>query len=247
MRPEGQRLEALAERLRGVDPVLPSPAGKIRGWNLVAAAVEHSAARRPRGRPAWRLTLAAAAAGVLLALGAVSASANSLPDSPFYPIKGALEQVRGDLAFSPSDRLGFHLDLAQARLTEAEAMIARHRIDLADQALVSMDEQFQEAADVVAAERRAGPALAADLQHRLQQAIESHDRQLAGLQGEVSNPTAQQAIVRARDRAAQVLEGVANNAGNGNPGGNAAGKSQGQGQAQGSGKGSPTAHPTPKK
>src|SRR2546421_1635627 len=211
MRPEGQRLEGLAERLRAVDPVMPSPSAKIRGWTLVVASVELSAAARPRGRSAWRLTLAAAATGVLLAAGAVSASANSLPDSPFYPIKGALEQVRGDLAFSPSDRLAFHLDLAQARLTEAEAMIARHRIDLADQALASMDQQFQDAANVIAAERQAVPALAADLQNRLQQAIEAHDRQLAGLQGEVSNLTAQQAIVQARNRAAQVLQGVANN------------------------------------
>ena len=31
-------MEALAERLRTVEPMAPSPAAKIRGWNLVSAA-----------------------------------------------------------------------------------------------------------------------------------------------------------------------------------------------------------------
>jgi len=34
--------------------------------------------------------------------------------------------VRGALAFTRSDKVAFHLDLARTRLTEAEAMIARH-------------------------------------------------------------------------------------------------------------------------
>jgi uncharacterized protein DUF5667 len=237
--PETQRLEALAERLRAVEPVMPSPAAKIRGWNLVAASVEHAAKPTTSGRSVWRLGLAGAAAAVLLVAGAVAASANSLPDSPFYGIKGALEQVRGDLAISPADRLAYHLDLAQTRLTEAEAMITRHRLDLTDQALGAMNQQLQDAADVVAAEDLSSPALATDMQARLEQAIEVHDQQLAGLQGEVTNPTAQLAIARARDGAAQLLQAIANDQTNAN--------AAGQPQGQGSGKGSPAPHPTPKK
>ena len=201
-----ERLERLAERLRAVDPVMPSPGAKIRGWNLVLAAVEQSATVRSRTHPVRRLVLAAVAAAVLLVAGAVAASADSLPDSALYPLKGVMENVRGALAFSPSDKLAYHLDLARTRLTEAEAMIARHRVDLADQALSSLDDQLNDAALVVQAEMTGDPALAASLQNRLIQAIATHDQQLAGLQGQVTNPAAIAAITQARDGAAQALQ-----------------------------------------
>ncbi|HXN03327.1 MAG TPA: DUF5667 domain-containing protein [Candidatus Acidoferrum sp.] len=203
---EMERLERLAERLRAVDPVMPSPGAKIRGWNLVLAAVEQSATARKRTHPVRRLVLAAVAAAVLLVAGAVAASADSLPDSALYPLKGVVENVRGALAFSPSDKLAYHLDLARTRLTEAEAMIARHRLDLAGQALSGMNDQLNEAALVVQSEQQSDPALAASLENRLVQAIATHDQQLAGLQGQVTNPTAVAAITQARDRAAQALQ-----------------------------------------
>ena len=235
MTPEVERLEALAERLRAVEATIPSPAAKIRGWNLVSAAVQQSATVRSRSHSVRRLVLAAAAAAALLVAGAVAASADSLPDSALYPLKGVVEQVRGAFAFSPSDRLTYHLDLAKTRLTEAEAMIARHRVDLASQALTAMNDQLNDAALVVQSEQGADPAIAADLQNRLLQAIAVHDRQLQGLQGEVTNPAAQAAIATARDRAQKAVQ-VANapassgNSGNSNPGG----------------KGSASPHPTPK-
>src|SRR5437879_8902458 len=100
-----ERLERLAERLRAVDPVMPSPGAKIRGWNLVLAAVEQSATVRSRRHPVRRLVLAAVAATVLLVAGAVAASADSLPDSALYPLKAVMENVRSALAFSPADKL----------------------------------------------------------------------------------------------------------------------------------------------
>lgn len=243
MIPEAQRLESLAERLRAVEPVVPSPAAKIRGWNLVAASLEHSPARRTSRGSLRRLVLAAAAVAVLLVAGAVAASANSLPDSPLYPVKGALEQLRGGLAFNPSDKLTYHLDLARTRLTEAEAMIARHRVDLADQALQAMAEQLYDAAAVVGAEEQSDPALAADLQNRLLQAITVHQAQLASVQGHVTNPTAKAAIQHAIDRAQQALNQATSATGNHGSGSNVQGQ-PGQGQAN---KGSATPHPTPKK
>ena len=206
MTTEMERLERLAERLRAVEPVMPSPGAKIRAWNLVLAAVEQSATVRSRTHPVRRLVLAAVAAAVLLVAGAVAASADSLPDSALYPLKGVVENVRGALAFSPSDKLAYHLELARTRLTEAEAMIARHRIDLADQALSSLNDQLNDAALVVQAEKSSDPALAASLEDRLVQAIATHDQQLAGLQGQVTNPAAIAAITQARDRAAQALQ-----------------------------------------
>lgn len=236
---EGQRLEALAERLRAVEPVMPSPAAKIRGWNLTLAAVQQSSTVRSHRYSVRRLVLAVVAVAMLLLVGAVAASADSLPDSPLYPIKGTVEQAQGLLAFSPSDKLTYHLDLAQTRLREAEAMIARHRIDLADQALAQLNEQLDEAAQLVAAEQQTDPVLAADLQSRLEQAIAVHDLQLAGLQGQVTNPTAQTAIAAARDRAAQALQQV-NNSSSGSHGSGSTGKGQGSGP-------STTSHPIPKK
>jgi hypothetical protein len=236
--PEAERLEALAERLRTVDPVMPSPAVKIRGWNLVLAGVQQSASVRSPRHQLRRLVLATVAAVVLIVAGAVAASANSLPDSPLYPVKGVLENARGAFAFSPADRLAYHLDLAQTRLTEAEAMIARHRLDLAGNALDALDTQLQDAATLVSSERDTDPTLASDMENRLAQAIAVHDRQLAGLQGQVSNPTAQAAIAAARDRAAQALQD-ASNPSNGNHGAG----SNGQGQGKDN---SPTPRPTPK-
>ena len=240
MTPEMERLERLAERLRAVEPVMPSPGAKIRGWNLVLAAVEQSATVRSRTHPVRRLVLAAVAAAVLLVAGAVAASADSLPDSALYPLKGVMENVRGALAFSPSDKLAYHLELARTRLTEAEAMIARHRVDLADQALSSLDDQLNDAALVVQAAMTGDPALAASLENRLVQAIAMHDQQLAGLQGQVTNPAAIAAITQARDRAAQALQ-TANQPASSNGGAKPSASPSGNGKGP-----STSPHPTPK-
>ena len=244
MTPEMERLERLAERLRSVDPVMPSPGAKIRGWNLVLAAVEQSATARKRTHPVRRLVLAAVAAAVLLVAGAVAASADSLPDSALYPLKTVVENVRGALAFSPSDKLAYHLDLARTRLTEAEAMFARHRIDLADQALGSLNDQLNAAALVVQAEAQSDPTLAASMQDRLVQAIGTHDQQLAGLQGQVTNPAAVAAITQARDRAAQAVQ-TANKPASPNGGGKPSAAPTTNGNGKGPGP-SATPHPTPK-
>ena len=237
---EMQRLEALAERLRAVEPVMPAPAAKIRGWNLTLAAVERSTSKGSSRSSVRRLVLAFAAAAALLVVGAVAASADSLPDSPLYPVKGAVEQARGLFAFSPADKLNYHLELAQTRLREAEAMIARHRVDLADKALAGLNQQLDAAAQVVTTEVQTDPAVAADLENRLQQAIATHDRQLAGLQANVTNPTAQSAIATARDRAAQAAQQAAGASSSGNHGTVSSGKGQGNSN-------SATPHPTPKK
>ena len=245
MTSEGLRLERLAERLRAVDPVAPSPGAKIRGWNLVLAAVEQSSRVRSREHPIRRLMVAAVAAAVLLVAGAMAASADSLPDSALYPLKGVIESVRGALAFTPSDQLTHHLDLARTRLTEAEAMFAGHRIDLADRALRAMDDQLNDAAVLIQTEKRTDPSVGAAMENRLIQAIATHDNQLAGLQGQVSNPTAVSAITAARNRAAQALKLAARPApSNGNDNPTALPSGSGKGQGNGT---SASPHPTSKR
>ncbi|MFY9616262.1 MAG: DUF5667 domain-containing protein [Candidatus Dormiibacterota bacterium] len=234
MTSEVQRLERLAERLRAVDPVTPSPGAKIRGWNLVLAAVEQSASVRSRAHPIQRLVVAVVAVAVLVVAGAVVASADSLPDSALYPLKGVLENVRGALALTPSDQLNHHLDLARTRLTEATAMIARHRVDLAGQALNALNDQLNLAAGLVQTEKQSDPAIGADMENRLRAAIATHDNQLAGLQGQVTNPTAVSAITQARDRAAEALKVAAKPApSNGRGNSNASPKGNPKGQGNG--------------
>jgi hypothetical protein len=238
--PEVERLERLAERLRAVEPYMPPPGAKIRGWNLVLAAVEQSTSARSRVHPVRRLVLATVAAAALLVVGAVAASADSLPDSAFYPLKGVLEKARGALTFGASDQLAYHLELANTRLTEAQAMFARHRVDLADQALGALDDQLNDAALVIQAEKQTDSAVGAAMENRLRQAISTHDAQLAGLQGQVTNPTAVNAIVQARDRAAQALQTAGKPAtSNGKGNGNASTPGQGNGASN-------SPHPTPK-
>jgi Domain of unknown function (DUF5667) len=239
---EVQRLERLAERLRAVEPFVPPPGAKIRGWNLVLAAVEQSTTARSRVHPIRRLVLASVAAAVLLAAGAVAASADSLPDSVFYPLKGVVENARGALTFGASDQLAYHLELARTRLEEAQAMFARHRVDLADQALSALEDQLNDAALVIQAEIQSDPAVAAAMQNRLRQAIATHDAQLASLQGEVSNPNALNAITQARDSAAQAIQTASKPAAS-NGKGNGAASTPPPGQGNGP---SNSPHPTPK-
>lgn len=219
MTPEMQRLERLAERLRAVEPYIPPPGAKIRGWNLVLAAVEQSTAVRSRVHPVRRLVIGLAAAAVLLVAGAGAAAADSLPDSALYPLKGVLENVRGALTFSPSDKLAYHLDLARTRLTEAETMIARHRVDLASASLEALDDQLKSAALLVQAERERDPAAAARLQERLRQAVATDDQQLADLQSQVQTPVSAGAIIEARQHAADALKLAQEPSSSPNPGG----------------------------
>ena len=202
---ESQRLERLAERLRALDPATPSPASKIRAWNLVSAEVQKPASRRLQARSTGRLVLAGVAAAALLVIGTVAAAASSLPDSALYPVKGGIEAVQGALAFSPSDRFSYHLSLARIRLREAEAMFARHRIDLAQRALASMEDQLGGASAQVKAVRSADSGVADRMVAQLTQAIETHDTELAGLEGQLTNPNAINAVTEARDRARQAL------------------------------------------
>jgi len=204
--PEVQRLERLAERLRTVDPFVAPPGAKIRGWNLVLAAVEQSTAARSRAHPIRRLVIGVVAAAALLLAGALAASADSLPDSPIYPLKGVLERARGAVTFSPGDRLAYHLDLARTRLTEAEAMISRHRMDLAGTSLKALDDQLKSAALLVQTERQVNGQSAARLQDRLRVAVATDDRQLADLQGQVQTSAAASAIIQARQQAADAVK-----------------------------------------
>jgi len=81
------------------------------------------------GRPAPYIVRGIALASVLLTLGmgAVVASADTLPDDLLYPVKIATEQVRLALADAPGDRAGVELSIAEHRLSEAEKLAGSGR------------------------------------------------------------------------------------------------------------------------
>ncbi len=221
-----QRLERLAERLRSLEPALPSAQARTRGLNLALAAIgSPQAVRRPRS--VGRLVLALAAAGAVLIVSTVVASADALPDSPLYQVKSLVEDARGLLLFSAADRVSYHLELANTRLKEAQAMFGRHRDDLAEQALSDLAAQMKDAAAEINS-LSASDAQAASLEEqRLEQAIQVHDAQLAGLQGNVTNPQALTAIQAARDRAQQALDQARSAISGKNSGNNSSGHGKG--------------------
>jgi len=198
--PETDRFDRLAERLRGLPPVAPDPATRVRAWNLVSARLAGGPVAAParRWRP-FRLATALVAALAVLLVGTAVASAQSLPNSALYPIKRFDEGLRVALTLGAPARFSYHLELARIRLEEAQAMVDAGRLDLTEAALQSYQADLVEAA--AEAEQAGSPADQALLESRLQEAIQVHDAQLANLQGEVTNPDAVAAIQAARDRA----------------------------------------------
>lgn len=89
-------------------------------------------ARRPLLRWPWlrlpRPSLAPIAAFlaltiVLASVGAVTAAADSLPDSPLYPVKLATERVQLAFTLDPAERARLHLSFAERRLQEVQAQL----------------------------------------------------------------------------------------------------------------------------
>lgn len=75
-------------------------------------------------RPAFALT-----AVVILLLGSVwSASANSLPDSPFYSAKLTSENLLLNFVSSAADKVRRHMDLANVRLSDLQTMQNRNKL-----------------------------------------------------------------------------------------------------------------------
>jgi hypothetical protein len=81
------------------------------------------------GRPEPYIVRSVALAAILVcsSLGATLASADSLPDDVFYPVKIASESVRLALAGTPQDRAAVELTMAEHRLVEAEKLASTGR------------------------------------------------------------------------------------------------------------------------
>lgn len=128
----------LALRIHREAPAAPDAYTRLRMRARVLAGLEPR--RRGLRDNAWTLLellsrpapyivrgLAASSLVVTLAMSAVVASADTLPDDLLYPVKIATEEVRMALAVTPEDRAGVELSIADHRLREAESLATRGR------------------------------------------------------------------------------------------------------------------------
>lgn len=126
-------LLATAGDLRRALSLEPDPARRSATRARVLAAAAASPARPVGYRPWARLgralaPLAAAFLALALLLGAsVEASAHALPGDTLYPLKLAVERVRYAAALSQEDRAALHLEFAERRLEEVQALTDRGR------------------------------------------------------------------------------------------------------------------------
>ena len=102
----------------------------------------------PRISQAFARGLAVIVAMMVIGLGTVAASADSLPHSPLYPVKRTGERVQLFLTFSPSRKAHLHLFFAERRLNETmELMTCCHSVD--DAVLMSMLEETDMAIEII--------------------------------------------------------------------------------------------------
>ena len=133
----------LRERLVRLAPELTG--GPARAQVPSQRGGKHAGPRRPAStRPAapahvglsaaWRRRLLAAGVGVAVATGSVGgiaiASAGAVPGDPLYSAKKMFENIQLSLSGSPTDRGGQYLKLADIRLGEIDALLARHDADV---------------------------------------------------------------------------------------------------------------------
>ena len=135
------------------------------------------------GRPLWQPALARAIP-ILLALlliggGTVHASADSLPGSPLYPVKRAVERTRLLLAPTLESRAQLHLAFADKRLAEGIIVARQGRDDQANRLVGEYERELDTALSTIeemAAQGRSPAQLSAQLQEQLasqQQVLEA--------------------------------------------------------------------------
>jgi len=134
-----QHADELVSLVRLADEIRSLPRPVPPDWGLAyiqegvrrAAKARHGAARArvvPRlRRLVWRLAQIAAVVlvAVALSMGSVTVAAESLPGSPLYPIKRAVEQVQLRVTFDPQQRVALRLALAERRANEIVALAHR--------------------------------------------------------------------------------------------------------------------------
>jgi len=176
-----QPLLRLAREIQALPRPEPRP-GALRATQArvrEAARVKQQAARGgvlSRWLTGQRVSLALApvlvmvVAVVVIGLGTVVASADSLPHNPLYPVKRTTERVQLLLAFSPGSRARLHLHFAERRLNETMTLMSCCQ-SLDDAVLKSMLEETDLAINMIGtlAKPEAEPLLTKALELTAQQ------------------------------------------------------------------------------
>jgi hypothetical protein len=181
---------------------------------------------RSRRRHRVAVVLLAATLGLLLMGGAaVAASGSALPGQALYPVKKAVEKVELALTNGPSGRAKLHLEFAQRRLEELQALLEKRRNGESvnvGAAMSAYKDEVAQAEDAVAADAQ-GQDYAA-LLAKVQDALSKHVSVLTALESKVpaqAQDAIENAIARAQTAKDNVMHGRSGEHGKpaGTPGG----------------------------
>ncbi|MFC1950649.1 DUF5667 domain-containing protein [Chloroflexota bacterium] len=144
----------------------------------------------------WVMVAASVFALVILSVGIVAASNNSLPGGLLYPVKTAMEQARLALTFSEAEKARLHIAFAEHRMEEITEMSQRGEIGQIAKLTPTLEQHIEDAEQVILAIDES--QVAQELKINLE---ESADQQLSNLEG-----TLQQATEDTKSLITQALE-----------------------------------------
>jgi Domain of unknown function (DUF5667) len=189
-----------------MDPRLPDPKMRDEFRTELRARLMREAvtalAPRPRGtawvllRPAMGVGLAA----VLLIAGAGTAAAGSLPGDATFPLKKAFENIQVTLTLDDVQRVALLSQIADRRLAELQVIVDRadeSKAPTASEEFAAAVARFRAAVDAIQA---AAPGDKSDkVQELVDAARGKHGVVLDEVQQKLDDPTANDAIERAKD------------------------------------------------
>lgn len=151
------RYEAMKQRV--MSAAVANQAAQTTQVSQVAPARKAPQAQvKPRGNTGPRLfilewlrrpALAAGVLALLLVSFVWSASASSLPDSPFYNVKILGESFSLNFADSPAGKARRHAELAEERLADLQKMGQQHKLDQAGPAFSDYNKHLQQGQDLL--------------------------------------------------------------------------------------------------
>jgi len=129
------------------DSLEPRPEFKARARYQFQAELSQMASWKKRSTfSVWRLRWATVLTAILVMLmtggGLVAAAGNSMPDSPLYPLKLAVEQLQINLTFSDIGKVKLHSQFADRRVEEIIQMAEAGNVSLTQAATQRLGDQL---------------------------------------------------------------------------------------------------------
>ncbi len=141
----------------------PRPEFRARARYQFHAALQERASRKSRPFSFWRARWATVLTTILVMLmasgGMVAAASNSMPDSPLYPVKLAVEQLQLRLTFSSQGKASLYAEFADRRVTEIIHMAQEGNVSLAESVTKRLDDQLAMIATLAMTDKQDGNML----------------------------------------------------------------------------------------